>query len=383
MTAFVVLGSLVLLLLLWMGVARLVYGVDPPADELHFVRTADGWRVALSRYRARLESGDASSTARAQPVILCHGLAANRVTWDLAPEVSLARHLAGRGYDVWSLELRGHGRSDRPTLWSILTLRRRYRWTFDDYLEKDLPAALAFVRERTGSPRVHWVGHSMGGILLYAHLATGGSADIASGVTLGSSVDYSGSASGFHSVTRLRRVARYLGPIPIGPAALFGAPLAGRFGAAIERFNYCPENVEPHLLRQMSASVSHTTSSRVLEQLATGFLPGGLQSYDGSKHYLRGLSSATTGVLSIAGSRDEQCPPEAARATVEAFASATARLMVVGRDQGQAEHYGHFDLIIGRRAPVEVYPAIDSWIDRHDRASVGEAVAATPGAAHG
>jgi pimeloyl-ACP methyl ester carboxylesterase len=29
-------------------------------------------------------------------------------------------------------------------------------------------------------------------------------------------------------------------------------------------------------------------------------------------------------------------------------------------------HYGHFDLLMGRRAHAEVFPHIDRWLDEHD-----------------
>lgn len=43
------------------------------------------------------------------PILLVHGLASNCRLWDGA-----ARHLAARGHDVVALDLRGHGRSDKP-----------------------------------------------------------------------------------------------------------------------------------------------------------------------------------------------------------------------------------------------------------------------------
>jgi alpha-beta hydrolase superfamily lysophospholipase len=68
-----------------------------------FALTDDGWRIALHRHR-----GDGK---RCHPVVCCHGLAANRVGFDVTPEHSLAHHLAARGYDVFVVELRGHGDS--------------------------------------------------------------------------------------------------------------------------------------------------------------------------------------------------------------------------------------------------------------------------------
>eukprot|EP00291_Cryptomonas_curvata_P011844 CAMPEP_0172189260 /NCGR_PEP_ID=MMETSP1050-20130122/22418_1 /TAXON_ID=233186 /ORGANISM="Cryptomonas curvata, Strain CCAP979/52" /LENGTH=153 /DNA_ID=CAMNT_0012863921 /DNA_START=321 /DNA_END=779 /DNA_ORIENTATION=+ len=116
----------------------------------------------------------------AAPVILCHGAFANRVTYDLgAGRPSLAVFLAERGYDVWALELRGHGRSQKPP-WLQNVLHQGFNvpngdaegsWSVMAYIQHDLPAAVDYVRSRTGAARVHWVGHSMGGIVVYSWLA--------------------------------------------------------------------------------------------------------------------------------------------------------------------------------------------------------------------
>ena len=48
-----------------------VYRVRPAQDELRFVETKDGWRLAVARRAPRGEP-------RLPPVLLCHGLSANR-----------------------------------------------------------------------------------------------------------------------------------------------------------------------------------------------------------------------------------------------------------------------------------------------------------------
>jgi hypothetical protein len=41
---------------------------------------------------------------------------------------------------------------------------------------------------------------------------------------------------------------------------------------------------------------------------------------------------------------------------------------VFGPEHGHADHYGHFDLLVGRNAVREVFPHIDRWLDEHDEA---------------
>jgi pimeloyl-ACP methyl ester carboxylesterase len=330
----------------------------PRADELHFAIAEDGWRLALHRYRP------AVGISRRHPVVLCHGMGANHVGFDLAPEVSLSRRLSALGFDVFAIDLRGHGASDPATL------RGPHRWgfSFDDYLNLDMPAVLEKVLETSGGPAVHWVGHSMGGILLYAHLAASGGAKLCSGIAIGSTLDYSSSQSGFKKSLWLRPFGRYVPAVPLGSALALGAPLTGRFGTALERFNLWPGNVDPVLVRRLHAKVFGTVSTAVLLQLSTAFTPGGLRSADGSRRYLDDLRAAEvrTPVLALAGDRDEQCPPGATERTLAALRCRT-ELVECGLAQGHSSHYGHFDLIIGRRAPIEVWPAMEAWLVDHDR----------------
>jgi polyhydroxyalkanoate synthase len=95
-------------------------------------------------------------------------MGSNRFNVDGPGRTSLARDLCLRGYDVWVLELRGAGDSRRQ----LRVPPVPYRWTFEDYVQHDVPAALALVRHLTGAEKVLWVGHSLGGMVAYASLLT-------------------------------------------------------------------------------------------------------------------------------------------------------------------------------------------------------------------
>ena len=63
------------------------------------IRVADGTRLAV-----RVLDGDE------RPIVLVHGLASNALLWQ-----RVAESLNGRGHPVAAVDLRAHGRSDRPT----------------------------------------------------------------------------------------------------------------------------------------------------------------------------------------------------------------------------------------------------------------------------
>ncbi len=151
---------------------RLRLARRPGPDARYMARTRDGWRLALHRYTP-------ARRAHGTPVLLCHGMGSNRFNMDGPGNTSLARALHARGYDVWLLELRGAGHSQRrfgPT-------GLFYQWTFEDYVQHDAPAALRLVRRVTGWKRVLWVGHSLGGMVAYGLLMTPAADSVAGAVT--------------------------------------------------------------------------------------------------------------------------------------------------------------------------------------------------------
>ena len=117
------------------------------------IMTPDHWKIALYRYLPE-------KITRKHPVLLLHGIASNHRVWDFGhEELSFARHLAAQGYAVYSMDLRGRAGSDGPHT------GRGKQWSVDDYLLCDLPAATEYIIAQHGTEKLHWVGHSMGGIL--------------------------------------------------------------------------------------------------------------------------------------------------------------------------------------------------------------------------
>jgi pimeloyl-ACP methyl ester carboxylesterase len=81
------------------------------------------------------------------------------------------------------------------------------------------------------------------------------------------------------------------------------------------------------------------------------------------------LAATAVPVFALNGDRDLFCPAAGALRTVRLFAGERAcrRFVCVGAGRGNAqEHYGHFDVICGRRAPDESWPHLVRWLDEHD-----------------
>lgn len=152
------------------------------------------------------------------PVILCHGTMVNRNTLNYLTSGethSIARFLANRGRDVWIMELEQteehSSRSYQESMeWAGVPWRTWYweylmttdqatyeaydaifqamdycsemtpivnkdkDWTatYDTFIFEDIPAVIAKVLNTTGQTKVQWVGHSLGGTLMYGFMPT-------------------------------------------------------------------------------------------------------------------------------------------------------------------------------------------------------------------
>jgi predicted alpha/beta hydrolase len=311
------------------------------ATERLWVRTQDGVRLHLTRVRPRGEVLGA--------VMLVHGLAANRFTFDCGGR-SFPSWLAERGFDCFVPELRGAGESERPA---------SGRWDLDDYLDLDIPALIDAIAGLTPAP-LHWVGHSLGGIMLMLHGIRHPATAIKRGVAIGSALDYGSAGSSLEPMLRLRPLVERLRLVPFGTVMHLLAPALGRVASPLEVFNVWPPNIEPELIRLLHAFGFEDIQVPLLGSLVKTF-EGGFVSRDGSFRYRERVRDLRVPVLLLGGTEDRQCPPAAIRATASALGP-PAQLKLFGRQFGHAEDYGHVDLLLGKRAPDEVWPEIARWL---------------------
>jgi len=131
-----------------------------PCEEYQ-VTTEDGYILSLKR----IPHG---YTEDRTPVLLFHGLMVDGFCWVLStPKQSLGFILADGGFDVWIANCRGTKSSRKHT---TLTPEDPAFWdfTWDELAAYDLPAVLQFVYNQTGGKKVHYVGHSLGTLIILA-----------------------------------------------------------------------------------------------------------------------------------------------------------------------------------------------------------------------
>lgn len=317
-------------------------------DEIHFGTSSDGWRIAVIRYRPEKPLGR-------PPVLLVHGIAANRYNLDFTDDRSLARHLCARGWDVWLVELRGRGFSLRPRLFSGL----RYDWSFDDYAERDLPCAADVIRRATGAERLHLVGFSTGALACYAFLSDPHrTVEVASLVSIGGGAYFA--RVGRILSGRLLRSLRFLRHRWLMRVL---APLAGHWHPSPLQIIHNPGNVDGAAQRRAMVNLIANFSRNELLQYSHWLEHDVFRAIDQRRDYRAELSRITVPALFLAGPRDALSPPDAVKATCDAVGSSDKQFVLCSRAQGMRVNYGHFDLVIGREAPDEIYPLVGNWLD--------------------
>ena len=368
----------------------ILYVVDTREDEVHFIKAKDGWRITLSRYRAAGSMVGERKQSTTAPVILCHGAFANRHTYDLGEgHSSLAVHLAKMGHDVWVLELRGHGRSyPKPTWLQTFLAQGRNEggsWSIMKYIDNDLPAAVNYVRNHTHAKKVHWVGHSMGGVVIYSWLGLhkGNTQDFASIVTIGSALDHSkhhnneldkgkkpaNMNSTYHSLY-VPKGLRSPGPAPFRWACTLFAPIGGGMWDMFVGFQYSASSIEPLSVKKLLANNFESEPWQVVFEIHTIFSKKYGMLHPQTKQPLLPQLNASLPVplLAIAGECDLQFTPAAVARTARQLAASDSsqhvKVHVAGA--GTDTCYGHYDMLMGVRAPEHVFEPIHTWLREVD-----------------
>lgn len=304
-----------------------------------------GSQVPLAMVRKRAADRDGTLA----PVLLVHGFGQNRYSWHL-PARSFANHLARAGFDVFNVDLRGHGRSRHFGA-------HRSRGV-EDYVREDLPAAVAEAQALSGGRPVWVVGHSLGGLVAYASVPTlaGAVAGIAS---IGSPYDFARGSLTLGALAFLFR-ALSLAPIPNAPLPL--APV----GAAMRLFRRFAESpmypfplrgwhkgsCEPRVLEQyLSLAFDRAALGEMLEMFewASQRRFGGWES-----DYVERFEKADLPLLVVAGENDDLAPPESVRPGYlrSSATDKTYRVLPLG----------HIDLLVGRDAPLLTWSLVTSWL---------------------
>lgn len=312
--------------------------------------------IALVRTRHEERMGERGA------VLLIHGYGQNRRAWHL-PLRSPANALARMGYDVFMMDLRGHGRSrdfGAPQATSV-----------EQHVLEDVPTAVREVEASRGRQGVYLVGHSLGGLLAYAAAPCLGSR-VRGVVSLGSPYYFGAGQQALsrigdwllwidgwiglghggmrlHAVTEVSRMARHLLDRRWMPL-----PFRGLVPGSIEK-----DVLEQHLGRAMdfaSIEVIRSMFRGGVRQRRTRTI-GGLEAFASA------FESMNVPLLVVAGRHDDLAPPRSVRPAFERSTSHDKSYRVL--------NHGHLDLLVGREAPRTTWALLEAWLGKRTRSEQG------------
>ncbi len=345
-------------------------GVKP--EETKYALTQDGWRIALYHYPAK------GLIKRKTPVVLCHGMALNHFFWNLAKDVNFSGYLASEGFDVWTVDLRGNGRSKRVNRFGDFksedvkekeSAKRSNLWTVDDYARYDIPAILNLITKETGQSQVSWVGHSMGGMVMYVFLETAeSSAKVKNFVALGSPVVLPHPANDLlKDMDGLQKSVD--GLIDIGLKGLRGTALFTPVTSGLNPLDtlyFNRGNVDWDNVQRLYAHSLENIPRGVSRQMRELIETGEFKSYDKKFNYAKNLNKIELPVLLVAAKGDALGSEYAVLTAYNGVASKDKTYRLFGTENKYDVNYGHCDIIFGEKAPKEVYPFVAKWLAARD-----------------
>ncbi len=309
------------------------------ADVLD-VKVPSGAKVVLRRLR-RVEENESA-------VLLIHGLGTDHRHLDLLETRSLARHLAGRGFDVWLLCLR-----------SGLPQRRKIDVGLESMMREDVPYAIDAICGATGHAQVDVLGYSMGGIVTLAALSD---KSVAAKIRRTVIVASPGYVHKLHWLEETVQVPALLNlNLPLAMLAAAIAPISMFFSRYVTGKMINPRNAEASDMRALWLVSQDIPPSLVRSFMAWRRAP---DRFAGGAFLFDHLRAMTRPALFLAGGADQVAPAACVQFLADRWGTATRAesTFVICAPPATLEPYGHADLLMGRTAEQEVFVRIADFL---------------------
>ncbi|MCB1176191.1 MAG: alpha/beta fold hydrolase [Leptospiraceae bacterium] len=314
------------------------------------LKTPDHWNIALYKYHNE-------NVTKKYPVFLLHGIASNHTVWDTGyKEFDFSNRLTEEGFQVYSLDLRGRSGSDGPHT------GRGDSWSIDDYLLCDLPAAIEYILEDCSTEKLHWVGHSLGGILGFFYQIRHKASNLQSLTAFASALTYT-----FSTINHMRTYMDYLSAMMYYPVDIWYKAVWPfiDMDTYFTRFIWNAENLAPEVKRVIITDTVQKIAVLEWNQIKTISAAEGMPRISGGfNHYVNDRRIVTPAFL-ITGDRDWVCAVDGVEWTRDQL-KCPSKMAIFGKDYGSATHYGHMDIVCGINAPYETWPAAINWINERE-----------------
>jgi len=347
----------------------------------------DGWELNLIRYKTEENYKN--------PVILCHGLAANKHSTDfgeinepewlkysLASYLSLSKNDEKLSFDCWVAQLRGRG---KKITFNPENNPEKYEWCVDDYIEKDVPSIVNYIKNwyltnKKYTPKIFWIGKSMGGMIGYGYAQTNeGKKNLKGLITIGSPVAFEYNSILLEPIARLAPRKMFF---PINVSEILKKKQI--YADAFKRAAANKKNIESNILNKyIDIGMNNTISSKVLNQFLLFYRHNDFCKYPNNPwlydligkiplfkkivttySYKENMNKIETPLLAIAGNNDKAADPREVRFCSTNVNSQDVSYINFCKKDGYSIDYGHLDLNLGLNAKNEVYPYIYDWLKK-------------------
>lgn len=318
--------------------------IDSHGWKLHLERTVD-----LEAFRDEL-----------RPILLIPGFAMNKFILGFHPGGrSMISELARAGFEVWALDMRGQGPShaieDRalePGIWA--------------YAQLDIQSGIDFVLEHTASKqnRVDLIGSSLGGSLVYAHLALHPRIHrVGAVVTLGAPLVW----DQCHPILKtLSRFSRLMDAVDLRGSEALVRRILPYFASLpvlklyVNRAHFALDDA-PKLLQTLTFSAPSLNREMAAWVRSRRLLLNGLD-------IAESLRDLQLPLLAFIANRDGLVPPAAVRSVARYWGTAAQQsegeqrlqFIEVGDDD---DWYAHADMFIAPQAPRLVFEPMAKWLE--------------------
>ena len=162
---------------------------------------------------------------------------------------------------AWNL-LRGRVEAAETGYWFG---KHTYTYDIDAYIQYDLDAAIEFVLQQTGAQKINYIGHSMGGIIMYARLGTRNEGRIANLVTIASPMSFLPYNAWTFKLYRMRGGMAILPVLPLRPGAFIASFFPEALYAPFVNAFYNPENTDARVKAQLlRKSINNISKSKMI-----------------------------------------------------------------------------------------------------------------------
>ncbi len=315
----------------------------------HRITTSDGWKLVLQqRYNSK------TLDKNKRPLVIVPGYGMNAFIFGYHPNgISMEEHLVQRGFEVWSLNLRGMGESSSPNGKRCYGMR--------ELSLIDLPACVDYIVEnnRAGQDKVDLIGCSLGGTMVYTYASLHGTEKLGSIVTMGAPLRW----VSIHPVLKFAFSSPTLiGMIPFAHTrtlARHALPVMKKIPALLAIYLH-PEIVDlshPEILAQTVEDPNPKLNREIAVWIKRKDLV-----IDGVNVSER-FGQVDNPLFLMLANADGIVPPDVALSAGELTGSQDVQSITAGDDSIQM---AHADMFISDYAQELVFDPMADWLDAHE-----------------